>query len=179
MITELSKFPDVFDYEDDLLKKEFVEKVANERLRFIADTCNNPLVSLYALYKSDFEEEFTKSTDFSEKYLKKWKNNESSYFKSFRNSILDNKFPLNILIIIFVIIIIMVGYIFFRLKIFGDKTKKLSVQERRIFELIKQGATNQDITNEVHIELSTVKTHVSNIFSKLKIKSRKEIMNMK
>jgi DNA-binding CsgD family transcriptional regulator len=161
------------------LKKDFVQKVANERLRLIADTSNNLLVSLYALYKSNFEEDFIKNPVFYENYFKKRKNQESPYFNSFSELILDNEFPLSIFLVLIVLILITIGFISYKYNIFGDKTKKLSVQERRIFELIKQGATNQDISNEVHIELSTVKTHVSNIFSKLKINSRKEIMNMK
>jgi DNA-binding NarL/FixJ family response regulator len=56
----------------------------------------------------------------------------------------------------------------------GRKIKKLSVQERRIFELLQKRATNQEIADELNIELSTVKSHVSNIFSKLKISSRKD-----
>jgi DNA-binding NarL/FixJ family response regulator len=59
------------------------------------------------------------------------------------------------------------------------KLKKLSVQERKIFVLLQQGATNQEISDECHIEISTVKSHLNSIFSKLKIKSRKEALNIK
>lgn len=61
----------------------------------------------------------------------------------------------------------------------NSNVEKLSVQERRVLELLKKGATNQEISNQYNIEVSTVKSHVSGILSKLKVKSRKEIINIK
>jgi len=55
--------------------------------------------------------------------------------------------------------------------------KSLSVQERKIFTLLKDGKSNKEISEEFNIGLSTVKSHVNNIYSKLNIKSRKEGMN--
>lgn len=179
MITDLSSFPDMFDYEDNLLNKEFVEKVANERLRFIADTSTNSLISLYAIYKSDFEVDFYNNSDYYKNYLNKWKHIESTYFKNFRKQFPDNNKTWYVFIIIFIILFITVGIRFIWHNSKRDKTSTLSIQERKIFYLLKQGSTNQEISNDLHIELSTVKTHVSKIFSKLKIKSRKEILNMK
>lgn len=56
--------------------------------------------------------------------------------------------------------------------------EELSVQERRILDLLKQGKTNQEISDECSIAISTVKSHVSSIYSKLNIRSRKEAMNL-
>ncbi|MEM9052289.1 MAG: helix-turn-helix transcriptional regulator, partial [Bacteroidota bacterium] len=55
----------------------------------------------------------------------------------------------------------------------------LSVKEREVFELLQKGLTNKEISEECNIELTTVKSHVSSIYSKLKIKSRKEAMDLK
>ena len=55
----------------------------------------------------------------------------------------------------------------------------LSIQERKILVLIQQGLSNQEISDQCNIGMSTVKSHVSNIYGKLKIKSRKEALNIK
>ena len=47
--------------------------------------------------------------------------------------------------------------------------KNLSVQERKIYTLLKEGKSNKEISEELNIGLSTVKSHASNIYSKLKI----------
>ncbi len=52
----------------------------------------------------------------------------------------------------------------------------LSRQERNIQTLILEGKTNKEIANELFISLSTVKTHITNIYSKLKISNRRELV---
>ncbi len=48
----------------------------------------------------------------------------------------------------------------------------LTEREMEILELIAEGHSNQEIAGELFISLSTVKTHCSNIFSKLDVKRR-------
>lgn len=179
-ITNLSDYPNSLDYEHSPIKKEFVEEVVTEKLKSIADTCKNPLVSLYALYQTDFLADYKKNPAYYEAYLSKWSNNKSSYFTSFRRQFPVSKKPIWPYILIFLVVAGLVSaIIFFIRNRKGRKIKTLSVQERRIFELLQKGATNQEISNQCNIELSTVKSHVSNIFSKLNIKSRKEAMDIK
>lgn len=52
----------------------------------------------------------------------------------------------------------------------------LSKQEKNIQNLILQGKTNKEIANELFISLSTVKTHITNIYGKLKVSSRQELL---
>lgn len=52
---------------------------------------------------------------------------------------------------------------------------KLTKQEKIITEMISQGLTNREIGEELCISETTVKKHVSNIFAKLEISSRKEL----
>jgi len=54
---------------------------------------------------------------------------------------------------------------------------ELSVQERKVFSLLREGKTNQEISDECGIAVSTVKSHLNSIYGKLKISSRKEAMN--
>ncbi|MCM3694428.1 response regulator [Neobacillus niacini] len=50
--------------------------------------------------------------------------------------------------------------------------EELTSREMEILMLMAQGKTNQDIADELFIALKTVKTHVSNILSKLNVQDR-------
>lgn len=52
---------------------------------------------------------------------------------------------------------------------------QLSRQEEKIKNLILQGKTNKEIAAELFISISTVKTHTSNIYSKLNVSNRKDL----
>lgn len=52
----------------------------------------------------------------------------------------------------------------------------MSVQERKIFELLQHGKSNKEISEDLYIGISSVKSHLNSICSKLKIKSRKETL---
>ena len=49
---------------------------------------------------------------------------------------------------------------------------ELTSREMEILLLMAQGKTNQEIADELFIALKTVKTHVSNILSKLRVQDR-------
>lgn len=68
-------------------------------------------------------------------------------------------------------------------KIKEDKSKTtenvhLSFRETEIIELISLGKTNKEIANTLSISENTVKYHIKNIYTKLNIKSRKEILRL-
>ncbi|WP_304528989.1 response regulator transcription factor [Aquimarina sp. MAR_2010_214] len=75
------------------------------------------------------------------------------------------------------VIILLIGFI---LK--SRRTKKvlapipLSKQEKAVKNLIISGKSNKEIANELFISLSTVKTHITNIYSKLNISSRQDLL---
>ena len=165
-----------------ILKKEFVTKGIYEQLRYTADTATNSLVSLYAIYKSNYEQDISVNKNFYEAYLKKWKKEDSSYFNTFRKEI--PKSPTNWGLWHYLLIgsaLFASGYFLRKLTITKDPTddvSTLTVQERKIFRLLKQGKSNKEISSEFNIGISTVKSHVSNIFSKLSINSRKDAMDL-
>lgn len=180
-IKKLSNYPNSIDYENSVIEKEFIKEVVSEKLRIVADTSTNPLVSLYAVYQTDFQTNYTENPKFYEGYFSKWENEKSPYFNSFRqkfpavnNSSSDKK---NVGYIIFLACVVGIILISFKKK--NQKIKQLSIQERKIFDLIRNGQSNKEIAAECNIELTTVKSHVSSIYAKLKIKSRKEAMNYK
>ena len=51
----------------------------------------------------------------------------------------------------------------------------LSTQEQKVFELMKENITNKEIAERLFVSISTVKSHINNIYSKLQISSRKDI----
>lgn len=58
-----------------------------------------------------------------------------------------------------------------------QKVQSLSNQEKKVLSLLKKGKTNKEISSELHIEVSTVKSHLNKIYSRLGVKSRKEIID--
>jgi NarL family two-component system response regulator LiaR len=61
----------------------------------------------------------------------------------------------------------------------GEKQKKqalaeLSVAEMNVFKELAAGKTNQEIADELFISVNTVKKHITNIYKKLSISSRKQ-----
>jgi ATP/maltotriose-dependent transcriptional regulator MalT len=74
-----------------------------------------------------------------------------------------------------VVLCLLLGIMTYRI---GKKTKgtpTLSKQEITVRDLILQGKTNKEIANELFISLSTVKSHITNIYSKLNIANRQEL----
>lgn len=53
---------------------------------------------------------------------------------------------------------------------------KLTQREREILTLIVAEKKNKEISNELFVELSTIKTHLNNIYRKTGIKTRKELI---
>lgn len=164
-------------------KRMLIEKNMNKDLLVIADSSQNSLVSLYAIYQSKYESNYDLNKTFFTAYLKKRSKENNQYMKAFRDEVkmpdVNNKNNLLLVVIIGFILCIVAFFIGKHGIYKKDGYKKLTVQERKIFELLRTGATNQDIANEYNIGLSTVKSHVSNIYSKLNVKSRKEVMDLK
>jgi DNA-binding CsgD family transcriptional regulator len=181
-IDGIAGYLDSIDYNVPNGKPELIRNSIFGQLRQIADTCSNPLVSLYAIYKSRFERNYSQNQQFYKNYLAKWKREQSSYFVEFRKKIpLSNNNSI-IQVLIGSLFFIIVLFIFFAaFKMFKKKRnilKDLSVQERKIYALILEGKSNKEMSDILGISLSTVKSHVNNIYSKLDVNSRKDILNL-
>ncbi len=66
--------------------------------------------------------------------------------------------------------------IYFRTKRKSLPLPELSRQEVTVRNLILKGKTNKEIASELFISLSTVKTHITNIYAKLNVVNRKELL---
>ena len=91
----------------------------------------------------------------------------------------ENKYTSSKIIIVLLGLVV-VGLIFmiYRLKYRKnqDLIADLSKQEKNIQGLIIAGLSNKEIANELFISLSTVKTHITNIYSKLQVSNRQELL---
>ncbi|MFN8333426.1 MAG: LuxR C-terminal-related transcriptional regulator, partial [Saprospiraceae bacterium] len=52
----------------------------------------------------------------------------------------------------------------------------LSNREIEILKFISNGLSNQQISDKLHISLNTVKAHIKNIFKKLNIERRTQVI---
>lgn len=181
-IDEMVFFVDTANFNSTSLKRELMEKALDEKLRQFADSCSFPLVALYALYKTDFESNIGENPAFYNRFLEKWKDEKSPYFEEFRKAIPVQSKKHN-----YSILFGLAGLLFGATLTFFILRKKpqkpepaeiLTIQERKIYSMIQSGKSNKEISNELNIEISTVKSHVNNLYSKLKINSRKEILNI-
>lgn len=60
-----------------------------------------------------------------------------------------------------------------------DPLTDLSVQERKVMALLADGLSNKEISAELGIGVSTVKSHVHKIYKKLNINSRKDVFKFR
>ncbi|WP_281612680.1 helix-turn-helix transcriptional regulator [Flammeovirga sp. SubArs3] len=183
-IKKLSNYPNSIDYDQSIIEKEFIKEVVSEKLKVVADSCKHPLISLYAIYQTDFQKDYLVNPIFYKDYLSKWENENNSYFNSFRQKFPNNEYGYTIgskkhlIFLVSAVCFLLVGGLIYS-KRKNHNIKQLSIQERKIFDLLRNGLSNKEISAECNIELTTVKSHISSIYSKLKIKSRKEAMDFK
>lgn len=182
-IDGIAAFLDSTNFNGSYIKTELIRSAIYNKLRLIADTCKNPLVSLYALYKSDFEKNYNINQQFYKDYLVKWQKEHSSYFVEFRKKIPSSNhlgmffFVLSCTIFFILGFLVSIGYLKY-FKKGRNLIHELSVQERKIFALIIEGKSNKEISELLNIGLSTVKSHIYSIYTKLDISSRKDVLNL-
>lgn len=94
--------------------------------------------------------------------------------------LVESKYQTNRIILLLLLVVIggLVLLIFqLRRKNIRPPLIVLSKQEKNIQGLILEGKSNKEIADELFISLSTVKTHISNIYSKLHISNRQELLH--
>ena len=58
------------------------------------------------------------------------------------------------------------------------QASQLSNREGEILRLLGEGKTNAEIAEDLFISINTVKTHVKNVYGKLSISSRVQLMQL-
>jgi DNA-binding CsgD family transcriptional regulator len=152
-----------------LLVKLFGTRTLNEKNLLSVDIKENPF------YYEGFLNELKDSSIEPMYYLFL----ETEILKS-RNEILTSKFQLSLWANILLIFALILALMFIVKRIIKDRKNPnslLSFQENKIKELIMAGKSNKQIGAELYISVNTVKTHISNIYQKLGIRSRKDLIN--
>jgi DNA-binding CsgD family transcriptional regulator len=182
-VDRIANYLDTTSNNNSLIKTELIRSAVFEKLRSIADTCSNPLVSLYALYKSKFDKNYSVNQLFYRNFLFKWRKVKNPYFQEFRNKLPEANNNEILSSAVLALISLTIGFLMYfgYTKVFKKKQnplQDLSVQERKIFALLLEGKSNKEISETLMISLSTAKSHVNNIYSKLGINSRKDVLNL-
>ncbi len=85
----------------------------------------------------------------------------------------------SLLLVPFIVLILSFGIILGRSKPSDHipllKDTRLTSREKEIIALIVQGKKNIEIADNLYVELSTIKTHINNIYKKLKVSNRTQI----
>ena len=177
-----------------------------KRIKEFCQTIDEPLVGLigyeYLIQIDNYEQtyilnDFAQNDQFYLSLFQKVKSNypSSLYFKNLANEIALIEFKLSksdvffykkIIILLSFLIIISIGVIIFlmqKLKKCSTNNKKFKIEnltskEKEIIDLILEGKSNKEIAEILYVSLSTVKTHINNIYGKINIKSRKELKNI-
>ena len=77
--------------------------------------------------------------------------------------------------ILLVAALLLYGYLFYKRRAVLKIWRELSQREMDIVGLILSGKSNKEVALALSIELSTVKTHVNNIYAKLGVNNRKDL----
>ena len=176
---------------------QFSEQKLNRDLFNFADSSEQILVSLAAMVNTDmdkyFDLESSKYLDFG-KHLSENLTNHSyteDYFRKmnyYSGGFNSSSIPLWIYMVIAFLSIALIIAIFKinsllkslkklsakPLKMINDTLPTFTKQEEKILSLILDEKSNKEIASELYIELSTVKTHINKLYSKLGVKNRNE-----
>lgn len=177
-------------------------------IKDFCNTHQDPLLNLVAIsffknaddtQQTHFINDFKESPEFYTNTLKVLEKNypEKKFTEIFRKDIEFLKLKLdgkslayykkrnNLLIVIAVILIaIIIILSVFLLKknlaksILKQGKRRLTKQEKKVLGLIKAGKTNNEIAEALFVSLSTIKSHINNIYGKLNMSSRDELKNL-
>ena len=182
-------------------QRKIIYKNCFQKIQKFSKSFRDPLAELYAfhLYANEkaFYQPFYKADLINKSYyidlLKRLKNKypKAAYVKQFEKDLNKNKvimtesnssikkYTMYIIGLLLIVSVIINIHLFQKsrnkdgLKI--DYKTILTNQEQNIFELMHQKNSNKNIAAILFISVSTVKTHINNIYTKLDISSRKEI----
>jgi len=177
---------------------QFSQKKLNRDLFHFADTSSNTLVSLAAIINTDFDSYFESEENQYLSFGEKLKTNLAKhsytrdYFRKlsyYKDDSLESSIPKWLILLSTLLGILSIGLLIKNLSlkreieqlkssptptVVQEIQPSFTNQEEKILSLIIDGKTNKEIAADLFIELSTVKTHINKLYSKLGVKTRKE-----
>lgn len=163
--------------------------------RSFCEKSKNPLVNAFALHNINLEKDYNRHTAFYDRFFKKNSIYESSYIKVLEREVeiikykygkTNNSASYFVILVLILIILCLTAYIVYMRKRYaklppvGKKSNPkqlielLTKREKEILELVAKEYQNKDIAQELHLGVSTIKTHLSKIYQKLGVKNRQE-----
>lgn len=138
---------------------------------------------MYALYQTDFFTHREQNSAYYKNFLSRWEGINSPYLKSFRAQIRIGDYEEYSYQWLLIPLGMLLGLAFSNWRRFipkaQNRVKLLSVQELKIYKSLQLGKSNKEISEEHSIGINTVKSHVSSILAKLKLKSRRDLFTEK
>jgi hypothetical protein len=157
-----------------LLELSDEDATGNSALISIATKSTSQLVALLAISRTDGLNNVQKEKvhDILARY-----DHHNAYgthiFQEYRDL---NYWKLYLAVVILLIVALSVyGYHFYKRRTILKIWRELSQREMDIVGLILSGKSNKEVAMALSIELSTVKTHVNNIYAKLEVSSRRDL----
>jgi DNA-binding CsgD family transcriptional regulator len=174
-------------------------------LQNFGTSLNEPLAELYIYAflsdrRNNFHEyylEDLKTNTYYDNLLNRLTGNypNSPYTKQYQNEIISDKYSIQdhkessnkwlIYVILFIgVISVILNIVLFsklhnkKKNLKTDLRSSLTKQEQNILQLLLEDKSNKDIADALFVSLSTVKTHVNNVFRKLKVQNREEVKNL-
>lgn len=181
-------------------KQQVKKSFSNALKLYSKDSLKDPLVKLLAFSHikaniPNIEEDYKKDPDFYSKIQSKLKQqySETSYYLQFQEEIsklsissISKSYQFHKILNYLLGILLLFAFItiFFLIQKIKRKTKQgiinevstLTNQEEKISKLICDGLSNKEIASTLFISSSTVKTHIRNLYSKLEISNRQQLI---
>lgn len=137
-----------------------------------------------------------KTNSYYDKLLKRLKETypNLSYTKQYEAELASDKFSISnknknhvsweyLMYVVLALSLLGNVFLFLRLKKWQSKTAKdakelLTPQELKVMELIVQDKSNKEIADTLFVSVSTIKTHINNIYKKLNVQSREDVKRL-
>jgi DNA-binding CsgD family transcriptional regulator len=185
----------------DVQRKNIYKQHFSELQRF-SKTFNEPLAELYTFHiyanNDSFSREFylndLKKSNYYNQLLERLEQKypQTAYTKLYKEELNKDQYPLlESKINLIKIVSYILGFLLFISILWNilqfkkrhktiqkskiDYKTVLTTQEQKVFGLMYEKLNNKAIAEKLFVSLSTVKTHINNIYSKLSISSRKDI----
>lgn len=182
------------------IKKQIIDGFANRQKLYSRNFLFHPLLKLLVFSEIkkkgfDIKEDFKKNENYYYQLrndLKKYYS-DNSYFLQYQeelskitHSIITQKYVfhknLNYFLAFLVVLLLSILLIFIRKtsvlkgQEISTKNSTLTQQEEKIVKLIYACKTNKEIAEKLFISLNTVKTHIRNLYSKLNVENRQQLI---
>ncbi|CAM1369314.1 response regulator transcription factor [Tenacibaculum xiamenense] len=178
-----------------------VKKSYSKELKlYCTDSLKDPLVKLLAFSHlknniSDLQKDYEKSPEFYSKMQNELKQQYfgASYYLQFQEELSNLSISsikksyqfhkkINYLLGVLALMLLTVVFVLFlknkkqRKQVIINEVSTLTNQEEKIAKLICEGLSNKEIASTLFISSSTVKTHIRNLYSKLEISNRQQLI---